>query len=238
LQDLPLQLSGEISGELRIGIIPTLAPYFVSLFLEDVYRAHPELKLVVEEVITEQVIEQVRTGRIDAGIIATPVDVKNLRMDPFFYEKFFLYVSPKHPLIEKERISLKELDEKEIWYLKEGNCFANQVKAICRLAGKPVLDKQLAYYSNSIESLRRIVESKGGLTFIPELATINVSSEKEEMIKELEGDQATREVSIITTSHIAKLKLLNAFRNAVWEQLPANMRKKPDGWIVDTEIRM
>jgi LysR family hydrogen peroxide-inducible transcriptional activator len=239
LQELPNQLSLEIVGELRLGMIPTIAPYFISLFMEALNRTHPELKLVVEELITEQVIEQVRTGRLDAGIIATPVNVKNLKMEPLMYERFFLYVSPDHPLCGKERISLEEVNEEEIWYLKEGNCFTNQVDAICNLAGKTIRSDKLSYYSNSIESLRRIVKSKGGVTFIPELATINIPSEEEEMITGIEGsNKPIREISIVTTSQAAKAKLLGAFRKSIVEQLPASMKEKPKGWIVHTEIHM
>lgn len=238
LQELPNELSTEIVGELRLGIIPTIAPYFISLFMDEMNRTYPDLKLVVEELITEQVIALVRTGRLDAGIIATPVDVKNLKMEPLMYERFFLYVSPDHPLYGEERVSIEKLNEQEIWYLKEGNCFTNQVNAICSLAGKTVHNNKLAYYSNSIESLRRIVESKGGITFIPELATINVPSEKEEMIAEIEGLAPSREISILTTNQAPKTKLLDAFRKSVTDQLPASMKKKPDGWIVDTDIHI
>jgi LysR family hydrogen peroxide-inducible transcriptional activator len=238
LRDLPFQLSNEIKGELNLGIIPTLAPYLITLFIDELDSRFPSLHVTIEELITEVIIQRIKTGHLDAGIISTPVEVSNLYQEPLFYEQFFLYLSDKHPLYKEDEITLDDIDMDEIWYLKEGNCFTNQVDAICRLAGKSPGKQNLVYYSDSIESLRRIVESKHGITFIPELATMQIPSEMEDMIKPISGFQPAREISLVSGSFVPRRRLLDAFKQVALSQLPARMKNKPDQWIMDTDIRI
>jgi LysR family hydrogen peroxide-inducible transcriptional activator len=238
LMDLPVQLSKEVAGELRLGMIPTVAPYFVSLFIDNLQQEYPSLQLIIEELITENIIRKIRSGHLDAGIISTPVETKKFKIKPLFYERFFLYVSDKHPLYHKEEVSIQEIDLRDIWYLEEGNCFRNQVNAICSLAGKRTGGQKLVYYSNSIESLRRIVESKQGMTFIPELSTMLLPSEQEEMIKPISGTDPVREISLVYSPYSAKEHLLDAFTGVALAQLPSRMKTKPPGWVVDTEVKL
>ena len=236
LKDLPFHLSNEVKGALRLGIIPTLAPYFISLIIEELELRYPELELIVEELITETIIQRIKTGHLDAGLVSTPLEISNMHQTPLFYEQFFLYVSDKHPLYERDEIHIEDLDNMNIWYLKEGNCFTNQVNAICNLAGIRKGRQNLVYFSHSIESLRRIVESRQGLTFIPELATMLVPSEMEDMIKPITGRQPVREISIVSGLYFSKKRLLDAFTEVALSQLPWHMKKKPDNWVVDTEL--
>src|SRR5690606_17891480 len=106
-------------------------------------------------------------------------------------------------------IDLNAVDLKEMWYLQEGNCFQNQVDAVCIYAKEPHEFQNVVYLSNSIESLCKVVEQSGGITFIPELATLSVSSEKEEMIKSISGNPPVREISMVTTSLSKSDRLLN-----------------------------
>ena len=239
LKEIPFRLTDRIEGTLMLGMIPTLAPYFLSMIMAELQHTHPALELVVEELITEEIILRVRTGHLDAGIISTPVEVRGrLLFRPLFYERFFLYVPDRHPLFRKSKISMEEIDQNEIWYLQEGNCFRNQVNALCQLAGRRAGKQKLVYYSNSIESLRRIVESRHGLTFIPELATIQLPSEQEEMIKPIAGREPVREISMVSASFLSKKHLVDAFIGTALSQLPAHMKKKPPGEVLDTRLQV
>ena len=239
LKELPFLLANQVKGKLRMGIIPTLAPYFISLFLDELYLKYPELELIVEELITEEIIRKLRTGHLDAGIISTPLEVSGpFHIRPLFYEKFFLYVSDRHSLFQKVQVSMEDLDLNEIWYLSEGNCFRNQVNSICNLTGKQPGKQKLAYQSNSIESLRRMVESKQGLTFIPELSTMQLPSEQEDMIKPITGSDPVRELSLISVSEFVKKRLVDSFTEVALSQLPNHMKRRPAGWVVDTELEI
>ena len=236
LYHVAFELEEEISGTLNLGIIPTLAPYLTPIVIDDLNRQYPKLNLSITELITENVISLVKEGELDAGIISTPVEAKGVEFTRLFYEKFYLFVSEKSALFNNDSVSVKDLDLSDLWYLNEGNCFQNQVNALCKVSSK-IIDKQkFKYQSNSIESLRYIVEQRGGMTFIPELATLTVSSEKEDMIKEIVGLQPVREISMVTTKFIAKQKLVDAFTQVLLRNIPERMKALSSQMVLDTQI--
>jgi LysR family hydrogen peroxide-inducible transcriptional activator len=236
LNDLSLELSNRIKGILRVGIIPTLSPYLVPLFIGQLNRNYPDLQIVIQEIITEEIIQKLNLGELDAGILSTPLDAP-ARFEPLFYEKFFLYVSDVHPLFEQDEVKASDIKRKELWYLSEGNCFQNQVNAICPI-NNPEFAGQLRYVSSSIESLRRIVESKNGVTFIPELATIGIPAELEEMVKPIAAPTPYREISLALSRLHSKEKLVHAFKETLLRNIPDRMKQKPDGMGLDTKIRI
>lgn len=174
LKDIAIELGDEIKGVLKIGIIATLAPYLVSLFVHDLKEKYPALQVEIFEMKTNEIISGLKMSNLDCGIISTPVSEKNLSFEPVFYERFFAYVSEQHKLYSKEAIAVNEIDEKDIWYLEEGNCFQNQVNSICNIKANNQGKRFFTYSSSSIDSLRHIVENENGITFVPELATINI----------------------------------------------------------------
>lgn len=127
LQGLAEELQSSESGLLKVGIIPTLAPYLLPLFVKQFNAKHPEIELHITELTTEETLSQLRNGKLDAGIIATPVSASGLIFEILFYERFFIYISEDHSLYNKENIQLDEIAGKDLWLLKEGNCFRNQI---------------------------------------------------------------------------------------------------------------
>ncbi|MEE4196808.1 MAG: LysR substrate-binding domain-containing protein [Bacteroidales bacterium] len=236
MYNIAIELEEKVSGKLVVGVIPTVAPYLTSILMDDLQNAFPDLYLNVKELITEEIVEQVRNGEIDAGIIATPIQAKGVIFKPLFYEKFYLFVSDKNKLYAKNTINISQIDLNELWYLKEGNCFQNQVNALCKIAEDLARKQHFKYQSNSIESLRYVVEQRGGVTFVPELATLNVSPEKENMIKEIEGLKPVREISLISAKFLAKKKLIDAFVSVLLDNIPPRMKSLQEGMILDTQI--
>ncbi len=236
LHDLAIETAEEVSGYLRIGIIPTVAPYLVPLFIHALLKSYPKLHLDIVELKTEEIILKLKRGDIDCGILATPIKNNTLIKRPLFYERFYLYVSDKHPLYAEEKINIEDINLNELWYLQEGNCFQNQVNSICQLSAQTDKKQHLVYRSNSIESLRRIVESKHGITFIPELATIDIPVDLEDLIKPIGGNSPLREISIVTTVLNTKERQVEALTEAVLQNIPKSMRAKPKGFVVDTLV--
>lgn len=236
LKNVALELVSEVKGTLRLGIIPTLAPYLVPLFAEKLKQKFPALQLVVFELKTEEIVDELKMAQLDCGIISTPISEQKLAFEPIFYERFYAYISEKHPLFKNSKIDIASVNEEDIWYLEEGNCFQNQVNSICNFTPQQQDTRQLLYRSNSIDSLRRIVENENGITFIPELATINIPVEYEELIKEFSGVPPVREISIITLKRHAREKQVNAVKSVITESIPKRMQQKPDAWIVNTEL--
>ncbi|HSH52983.1 MAG TPA: LysR substrate-binding domain-containing protein, partial [Bacteroidales bacterium] len=236
MYNIALELEEEIRGKLIIGAIPTVAPYLTPVFMDDLKKIFPDLHLHIKELITEDIIAQVKTGEIDAGIIATPIKSRGVVFQALFYEKFFLFISENNKLYSYETINISQIDLKELWYLNEGNCFQNQVNALCEISENLAQQQNFKYQSNSIESLRYIVEQRGGVTFVPELATLGISSVNENMIKKIEGLQPVREISLVTTKFLSKRKLIDAFVKILLNNIPSRMKILQKGMILDTQI--
>lgn len=235
LQQISEQVRQGFKGEVRLGVIITLAPYLVPLFVNQLNDKYPDIHLQVIELTTEAIVEGIKNGELDGGIIATPVHGKGMNMEVLFYEKFFFYVTEHHYLYSKPAIRLEEIPVEDIWLLSEGNCFRNQVNDICKI-DKPSGMRSFSYTSSSIESLKRIVEHTGGFTVIPELATLNIPAEKEKMIKPVAGTQPVREISLVTNRAYVKRKLLDKIKEVIWQNLPSGMKSADHKTVVDTNI--
>jgi LysR family hydrogen peroxide-inducible transcriptional activator len=236
LNNLSIELGSQICGVLRLGIIPTLSPYLVPLFIGELTRKYAGLQVEIQEITTEEIITKLNLGELDAGLLSTPLDA-HARFEPLFYEKFFLYVSDAHFLFDKEEVTIAEINPNDLWYLREGNCFQNQVNAVCQI--NTVENKvPLRYISHSIESLRRIVESRNGATFIPELATISIPAELEEMVKPIAPPAPFREISLALSRLHSKEKLVQVFKETLLANIPERMKHKPEGMGLDPNIRI
>ena len=226
LDQLSIDVEENIEGKLNIGIIPTLSPYLVPLFIGEVAKSYPNLHLEIIELSTEDIISKLTYNEIDLGILATPVSAKNIGFTPLFYERFFLYVSEKSSIANYDKVHLSDIPKEELWFLKEGNCFQNQVNTICDIKNQDA-NRSFFYSSYSIESLRRIVEFSGGITFIPELSTTNIPSENENMIKELANPVPVREISAAWLKTTGYKKSAQILSDIILSQIPARMKQKP-----------
>lgn len=234
MEDMAESFASEISGQLTVGVIPTVAPYLIPVFIDQFNESYPEINLLIREGTTEQIIKDLKEGDIDAGIIATPVHYKGIDARPLFYEKFFLYVSEKHPLYQDEFIDIENLSVEDLWLLVEGNCFRNQVEYLCNKGREYRFGDNFRYESSSIESLRRIVEHRQGITFLPELATLSIPVEQEDMIKSIKGQVPVREISIIMIPPYIKRRLVDKLADEILVNIPSYMKKKPDGKVIET----
>jgi LysR family hydrogen peroxide-inducible transcriptional activator len=227
LHHLNLEIEDKFSGHIKIGIIPTLSPYLVPFVIKLAEKKFPDLKIEIVELVTKDILSKLNYNELDAGIISTPVTAKGFSFLPLFYERFYLYVSENHGLYQQDKISVDEIDTDQLWYLTEGNCFQSQVNAVCSIPSFEATKSNFRYISSSIESLKRIVEAQGGITFIPELATLNVSSEYEDLIKPLQAPAPFREISLVYLKTSGIKKLVKAFVDVVLESIPHRMKVKP-----------
>lgn len=187
---------------------------------------------------TEEIIRQLKSGIIDCGIISTPVIAVGVIFERLFYEHFFAYISEKHPLFLKAEVKMEEILAEDIWYLEEGNCFQNQVNSICNVSQYKNETNNLLYRSSSIESLRRIVENKGGITFIPELATVNIPPHLEEFVKPVVDLEPIREISLVSIHNNPKERQIAALKEIIINNIPKRMKEEPVGTVLNTKIRI
>jgi LysR family hydrogen peroxide-inducible transcriptional activator len=203
------------SGELRMGIIPTLSPYLLPLFLDGLLRENPGIRVRVEELTTERIIAQLAHGQLDVGLMATPLGVPGLREEPLFTERFLLYASPKEGIGKKHYVLPSEIRADRLWLLEEGHCLRSQVLDLCELRERGGESGRFAYVSGSLEALIRMVDAQGGLTIVPELATVGMGAAQLARIRQFKAPVPVREISLVTYRHNLKAKMHLALKTSI-----------------------
>ncbi len=223
IHDLVSDYNEKPAGLIRLGILPTIAPYLLPLFINDFIQKHPAISVQVSEAQTETLVRQLEDDEIDAAIFATPVEAKNLRAKILFFEEMRVFVSREHPFYKLKSIAPQALTVNELWLLSMGNCFRNQVVTICSHAQKEGRES-FRYESESIESLKRIVTLQKGLTVIPELATMQLTEAEQTMVKKFDGIPPVREISLVLNRVYLKKRLIDTLFESILSAVPQNMR--------------
>lgn len=235
LQSFTSEIKEDYSGSLQVGIIPTLAPFLVPLFIESLEKDFPKLQLIIKEQITEKVVNNVRSGELDVGIISTPIDVYGVKSMPLFYEKFFVYTASAANAMPE--FHLEDIKSQRLWLLDEGNCFRDQVNDFCDIQSIRE-GKNFIYHSNSIDALIRIVDAKGGITILPELTSLALNEYQEENLKVISGRTKAREISMIVTNNYSKERYIQVLGEHIKKNIPHHMLEKHDYEVVDPNIQM
>lgn len=209
----------DMSGSYRIGIIPTLAPYLVPLFLPQFRTDFPDTRLIIEELVTEDIVRLLKEDRLDVGIAVTPLEERLLREVPIFNEPIFGYVSTDHPLYEASEIDEEMLSSHPIWLLNQGHCFRSQVLNICDQPMRSTDSTNFVYESGSLETLKNLVSMGNGATLLPALAAYN-KVEQLKMIKRFKDPQPLREVSLVVHEHSTRNKLIESLYATIVDKVP------------------
>ncbi len=232
LKQLANDTKAEVKGQIRIGIIPTLAPYLLPLFLYNLLKNNPQLKVKVSELNTDQIVEQLEKDHLDVGILATPINIEGLKEYPLFYEKLVVFVSDKETTLKKKFILPEEIDVNRLWLLEEGHCLRSQMMNLCELRKKNTDFSNLEYEAGSIESLLKIVEMNNGITVVPELAVINFDAKQKKQIREFKAPVPVREISLVTYRHFVKTKLLEVLADEIKTGVEAFIPQQNDKQFV------
>lgn len=214
-----------ISGELRIGIIPTMAPYLMPQIISAFMKKYPEVQLIIWEYMTDQIISELKNGLLDCGILSTPLEDKNLHESPLFYESFVAYLSKSSPLTSKKNLQASDINLDDLWLLNEGHCMRNQILNICKRKKSNEV-RAFEYNTDSVETLKRMVEMNKGITLLPELSISDFSVKQLDRIRYFKSPQPTREISIVTHRNFLKRKLIMALEKEILEAIPKRMRNK------------
>lgn len=233
MDDIVQTKKGIISGELKIGIIPTVAPYLLPLFVQAFTAKYPLVKLIVHEMTTEYILMRLRDGRIDAGILVTPLNVSGIREDVLFYEELVAYVSKSNAAYKKNYVLAKDIDPSKLWMLEEGHCFRSQIVNLCELQKSSKESNHFEYEAGSIETLRRMVDSNDGITIMPELATFDMTRRQQNHLRHFKHPAPVREVSIVVHRDYVKKKMIEVLRQTIMARVPEKIKKNKKQNIVE-----
>lgn len=215
---------GEVSGELKIGVIPTVAPYLLPKVLGSFMEKFPKVKLSISELTTENIVQKIKTGILDCGILATPLNESALLERPVYYENFVSYLSEDNRLFKKKTLDIADLDIDDLWLLNEGHCMRSQVLQICKY--KKSQTQNLEYNTGSIETLIRMVDQNKGLTILPELSIQDFSGEQLDRVRYFKNPEPSREISIVTHSNYIKKRTIDALEEEILNSVPKKMKSK------------
>ncbi|MCW3118567.1 MAG: transcriptional regulator, LysR family [Chitinophagaceae bacterium] len=232
LKDKIQSFNGVLTGELRVGIIPTLAPYLLPLFITGFTKKYPRVKLMVNELTTDLLITRLREGRIDAGILVTPLNEAGIKEQPLFYEELMAYVSRKNSAYQKTYVLPQDIDPDKLWLLEEGHCFRSQIVNLCELRKASREGSHFEYEAGSIETLRRLVELNDGITILPELATLILTNKQLELIRHFKKPAPMREVSLVVHRDFVKKRLIDVLKKEIAASIPAKIRNNKSSVVV------
>lgn len=154
-------------GTLRLGLFPTLAPYLLPHVIPSIRKAYPRLKLQLSEEKTDDILEMLRRGELDAALLALPIDDDGLTVKPLFEEPFVLALPEDHPLASKKTVCIDDLSGSELLLLEDGHCMRNHALEVCELSGA---SERVDFHATSMETLRQMVAADVGITLMPLLA--------------------------------------------------------------------
>jgi LysR family transcriptional regulator, hydrogen peroxide-inducible genes activator len=218
LKNLVQEMKGEQSGELKIGIIPTLAPYLLPLFLLKLTQAFPKLKVILTEVTSLEIISGLKNRTLDMGILATPLEDENLIELELFFEPLLVYDCSLSK--RKQAISVENLNYTNLWLLEDGHCLSTQVKRICELSHKKAEKKiNVEFRAASMDSLLKFTKANIGITIIPYLASVELSIEDKKYLIPFTSPTPTRCISLVTHKHFVKKKLVKELQHMIRESV-------------------
>src|SRR5262249_28628757 len=154
-----------LSGSLRLGVIPTLAPYVLPRVLPEVQRRHPEMRLDLLETKTKTLVVELAQGRLDLILLALPLDRTDLETVHLFNDRFLFAVPAEDPLPERARVTAREVNARRLVLLEEGHCLREQALAFCKRS-----DANSGFSATSLATIMRVVASGYGVTLLPEVA--------------------------------------------------------------------
>ncbi|SMO32373.1 hydrogen peroxide-inducible genes activator [Gracilimonas mengyeensis] len=229
-----VSVQGEtLKGSFRIGIIPTIAPYLVPLFLKPFVDKHPEVELVFEEALTEEVLKGLNEDYFDVGIIATPTE-QHIFEHELFLEPFLAYMNPNHELTKKDKIAIEDMYEEDLWLLNEGHCFRDQTMKICKKNNEKRNKTPITFESGNLETLKRLVEQDFGVTLMPYLAMNDHDTRcANGVVKKFSDPVPSRKIRLVYSREFLKKNLIDSFADVIKNSIPEELESEEEKMVIE-----
>lgn len=210
-----------LKGTFRLAVLPTIAPYLLPRFFQQLSEKHPDLDIRIREMQTAPTLKALIEGRIDAAIIANQPTENLLQGETLYYEQFYAYIARNENLFKKNLVRSSDVSGERLWLLDEGHCFRDQLMRFCQM--EKVKLRQAAYQLGSLETFMRMVEGGNGITFIPELAIYQLSDQQKELVRPFAIPRPAREIVWVTRKDFIRHTLANLLIRNIKEHIPQAM---------------
>jgi len=208
------------SGTVRLGIFPTLGPYLLPHVVPRVRTRFPRLELLLIEEKTETVLRQLREGRLDAGVLALPLNDDQLHCEFLFEEPFVLAVPEQHELARRKGLKLDDLADQSLLLLEDGHCLRDQALEVCQLAGA---NEKSGFRATSLETLRQMVAANVGITLLPTLSVQPPVAQSENVhLLAFRGEAPSRRIAMVWRKSSAMGAFLKKLA-AIFQELPPEL---------------
>lgn len=213
------ELKGEVAGTLKLGVIPSIAPYLLHRFIPTFVARYPKVELEIREMKTADIFTALNRDSLDAAIIAGGFCPDNIIEQELFNDRFHAYVSPSNPLYDRSNVRIEDIDMKELLLLSDGHCLRDQILELCQ--AKRAAGQNCSFESGSLDTLMRIVDCTNGITIIPEMAVEFIPTERKGQLKTLAKGAASRKITIAVRRTYVKSSLVNALRQSIMDIVPS-----------------
>ncbi|WP_340066737.1 LysR substrate-binding domain-containing protein [Ascidiimonas aurantiaca] len=214
IKDIVDQQKGFLGGEFKLGIIPTIMPTLLPMFLKSFSKKHPKVKLKIEELHTQAIIQKLLDGHLDAAIAATPLQNDHIREKVLYYEPFVGYIPDDHRLHTSEKINTSDLNVDDILLLEDGHCFRNHVLNLCSNQ-KNFSNDHFQLESGSFETMVKLANEGLGMTLLPYLHTLDLPEEQKQYLHFFNDPSPAREVSLIYHRSELKIHIIEALKDVI-----------------------
>lgn len=214
IKDIVDQQKGFIGGIFRLGVIPTIMPTLLPMFISNFMKKFPKVKLKIEELHTEAIIEKLKEGHLDAAIAATPLQIDGIKENVLYYEPFVPYIPKEMDMHSNEKIDIDSLDINKILLLEDGHCFKDGIINLCK-ANREYDGDQLQLESGSFETLIKLANEGLGMTLLPYLHTLELKESEKKNLKMFNDPVPAREVSLIYNRSELKMQIIEALRSTI-----------------------
>jgi len=213
IREVVARLKGETSGRIRLGVIPTIAPYLLHKFIPEFVRRYPKVELEIRELKTEDIIDALNRDKIDAALVAGGTCGEGILEYELFDDRFYAYVSTENPLYNKSNIRLEDIDMRDLILLSVGNCMRDQVLELCQ--ARRDVPSHYYFESGSLDTLMRIVDCTSCITVIPEMAVEYVPKERLSQVKTLLKGASSRKIALVVRRTYVKKSIVDALRATI-----------------------
>lgn len=214
IQDIVEQQKGFIGGEFRLGIIPTIMPTLLPMFLNNFIKKYPKVKLIIEELNTDEIITKLNNGHLDAAIAATPLMEEKIKEIVLYFEPFVAYIPESHHHFQKKEIEVSDLNLDDILLLQDGHCFRDGILNLCKNNTKNDSNR-FQIESGSFETLIKLADEGLGTTLLPYLHTLDLKESDKSKLRHFKEPKPAREVSLIFPKSELKIQIIDALRSTI-----------------------
>lgn len=213
IREVVSELKGETAGKMRLGVIPTIAPYLLHRFIPDFVNMYPKVELEIREMVTSDIVDALRRDRIDAAIVAAGTCGEGIVEQELFSDRFYLYVSPNNPLYERTNVRIEDIDLKDLVLLSPGNCMRDQIIELCQ--ARRGMTHHYSFESGTLDTLMRIVDCTSCVTVIPEMALDYIPAERRRQVKPLAKGATSRKIAVAIRRTYVKTSIVKALTDTI-----------------------